>query len=51
MTVKELIRKLRPLPPDTVVMAWSDGNESHAYEVTEIDEDKVRTERVVMLSD
>lgn len=51
MTVKELIRRLKPLPQDTTVCAWSDGNESHAYEVTEIDEDKVVTEGVVTLSD
>lgn len=58
VTVKELIqrlmalpqRKSMALPQEVTVLAWSDGNESHAYEVTEIDEEKIETEGIVILS-
>lgn len=51
MTVKELMRRLASLPPDTIVFAWSDGNESHAYEVTEVDMYKNKPEDGILLSD
>lgn len=51
MTVKELIQKLKSLPPETIVLAWSNGNESHEYEVTDVDKEKVKTKGVITLSD
>ena len=51
MTAKELIQRLKSLPPETVVFALSDGNEMHTYEVTEIEVDRVKTEGRITLTD
>lgn len=51
MTIKELIEKLKLLPQEATVFAWSDGNEAHAYPVTEIWSDNIEEDMEVTLGD